>query len=216
MISFSKSRLEAFSDGVIAIIITIMVLDIPLPSTFGLAEITGLLRSILIFLVSFLIVGAQWSNHNMLFQTIDRVSNTLLWRNLLFLFFLSLVPIFTKWIILHPNNVAPALGYDIVYLLVYICLISMWGSAPKLQTNAATAERLARIKNARRPGWIGGVLLAIGIVAIVIFSYAYPRLPLIFFIILPAAFSLVNLIFERDWHEPEESTPAVANEEATA
>lgn len=89
MIEFSKNRLETFSDGVIAIIITIMVLNIPLPDTFGFPEIAGLLRSILIFFVSFCIVGYFWSSHHFMLEQIPEVSNTLVWRNLLFLFFLG-------------------------------------------------------------------------------------------------------------------------------
>ena len=198
MFTFSKNRVETFSDGVIAIIITIMVLDIPLPDAFGVAEITGFLRSLLIFLVSFLIVGSHWSNHHFLFSTIEEVSNTILWRNLLFLFFLSLIPIFTKWMILHPDEVVPALGYDLVYLLVHLCDNLIWASALKQTKNEKIYEQVASVKNARRNRWWGGLIIGGGIIAILALSFYYPRFSLIFFIGFPASFSLVNLFLERN------------------
>ena len=92
----SKNRLEAFSDAVIAIIITIIVLDIPMPETFNVAGISNLLITLGIFFVGFVVVGAQWVKHHILFTYCKEVSGKVVWRNLIYLFFFFLVSFFTK------------------------------------------------------------------------------------------------------------------------
>ena len=113
----SVSRLEGFSDGLIAIIITLMVLEIPLPKTITTAELLNFGKSILIFLASFIIVGTQWNRHYHLLDKVETVSRSFAWKNLIFLCVLSLLPLFMKWVLLFPNEVVPALGYAIVYIL---------------------------------------------------------------------------------------------------
>ena len=114
----SKNRLEAFSDAVIAIIITIIVLDIPMPETFNVAGISNLLITLGIFFVGFVVVGAQWVKHHILFTYCKEVSGKVVWRNLIYLFFLSLIPFFTKWIMENPGQIIPTVGYDIIFFLV--------------------------------------------------------------------------------------------------
>ena len=114
----SKNRLEAFSDGVIAIIITIMVLDIPMPKSFTFNGIKTVLTSFFIYFISFIVVGSQWFKHNYLFSICNKISIKVVWRNILYLFFLSLMPYFTRLIIEYPKQVVPAIGYDIVFLLL--------------------------------------------------------------------------------------------------
>jgi uncharacterized membrane protein len=104
MIKFSKHRFEFFSDGVMAIIMTIMVLEIPLPENFDLEHTIGLLKSTLIFFVSFFIVGWFWNKHHHLIDYMEILTNKIIWRNLLFLFFVALIPKFTELIIEHSNN----------------------------------------------------------------------------------------------------------------
>ena len=121
MILPTKHRLESFSDGVIAIIITIMVLSIPLPASFAAGDLLGFLLSLFIYLVSFIVVGSFWNVHHRVFHYIDGVTNRLIWYNFSFLFFLSLIPIFTKWVIEHPGVLIPAIGYDVIFILVQFC-----------------------------------------------------------------------------------------------
>lgn len=102
-----KNRIEAFSDGVMAIIVTIMMLNIPLPGSYSRESLTAFLFNIAVFFVSFIVVGAQWVKHLQLFTMCRDISEKVLWRNLLHLFFLSLMPLFTKWIMENPGRVLP-------------------------------------------------------------------------------------------------------------
>ena len=192
MIKFSKSRLETFSDGVIAIIITIMVLNIPLPDAFGFSEIVGLLRSILIFFVSFCIVGYFWNSHHFMLEQIPEVSNTFAWRNLLFLFFLALIPIFTEWVMLHSSEVIPAIGYDIVFLLATASMFWMGSSTTAYKKRQEESKALGGGSLLLR--WL--VLFAV-VCAIIVLSFFFPRVSLVFFIGFPVVFSIFNLVFER-------------------
>jgi uncharacterized membrane protein len=92
-----KSRLEAFSDGVIAIVITIMVLELKVPHGAELANLAELLPVFMSYVLSFVYVGIYWNNHHHLLQTVKRVSGSILWSNLFLLFWLSLVPFTTGW-----------------------------------------------------------------------------------------------------------------------
>jgi uncharacterized membrane protein len=92
-----KSRLEAFSDGVIAIIITIMVLELKVPHGAELANLAELLPVFLSYVLSFLYIGIYWNNHHHLLHTVKRISGSILWANLFLLFWLSLVPFTTGW-----------------------------------------------------------------------------------------------------------------------
>ena len=97
-----KGRLEAFSDGVIAIIITIMVLELEVPHEAGLAALRPLLPKFLSYVLSFVYLGIYWNNHHHLFQAVKQVNGSVLWANLHLLFWLSLVPFVTGW--MGENN----------------------------------------------------------------------------------------------------------------
>lgn len=198
MIKLSENRLEAFSDGVIAIIITIMVLNIPLPNTFGFNEIMGLLASIFVFFVSFFVVGSQWNKHHHLFDDIKEVSSKIIWRNFLYLFFLSLMPIFTKWVMQNPDEVVPAIGYDIVFFLVNISFQFMRNCVIKENDNDEMKKKIEKWKAEIKFPWLHVVIIVVAMVAIIVLSFFYPRISLIFFIALPVISSLFNLISEND------------------
>ncbi len=100
-----KARLEAFSDGVIAIIITIMVLELKVPHGDTLADLAPLLSVLLSYVLSFVYVGIYWNNHHHLLHTVSHVSGKVLWANLHLLFWLSLVPATTAW--MGENHFAP-------------------------------------------------------------------------------------------------------------
>jgi uncharacterized membrane protein len=93
----TKSRLEAFSDGVLAIIITIMVLELAAPAGAELASLLPLLPKFLSYVLSFVFVGIYWNNHHHLLQVVRQVDGGVLWANLHLLFWLSLVPFGTAW-----------------------------------------------------------------------------------------------------------------------
>ncbi len=100
-----KNRLEAFSDGVLAIIITIMVLEMKVPHETGLAALRPVFPVFLSYLLSFIYVGIYWTNHHHLFQSTRRVTGGILWANLHLLFWLSLFPFATGWV--GENRLAP-------------------------------------------------------------------------------------------------------------
>jgi uncharacterized membrane protein len=93
----TKGRLEAFSDGVIAILITIMVLELKVPHGADLEAMRPLLPVFLTYVLSFVFLGIYWNNHHHMLQATDRVNGTVLWANLHLLFWLSLVPFVTGW-----------------------------------------------------------------------------------------------------------------------
>jgi len=112
----SKGRLEAFSDGVMAIIITIMVLELRAPHGTALATLRPLLPVFLSYLLSFVFLGIYWNNHHHLFQAVRHVDGKILWANLHLLFWLSLTPFVTAW--MGENHFAawPVALYGLVQL----------------------------------------------------------------------------------------------------
>ena len=113
----SKGRLEAFSDGVMAIIITIMVLELAPPHGSELSDLMPLLPKIFGYILSFILLGTYWNNHHHLWQAVEHVSGGVLWANLHVLFWLSLVPFATAW--MGENNFAPipVALYGVILLL---------------------------------------------------------------------------------------------------
>ncbi|MCB8932542.1 MAG: TMEM175 family protein [Fimbriimonadaceae bacterium] len=115
-----KNRLEAFSDGVIAIIITIMVLELKVPHGVELEALAPLLPVFLSYLLSFVYLAIYWNNHHHMLQTTRKVSGPMLWANLHLLFWLSLVPFTTGWMGENHFSAAPAGVYGIVLFMAAI------------------------------------------------------------------------------------------------
>jgi uncharacterized membrane protein len=109
-------RLEAFSDGVIAVIITIMALELKVPEGGEWDDLSARLPALLIYILSFTFVGIYWNNHHHLLRAARRISAGVMWSNLHLLFWLSLIPVLTEWIGEHPTKTAPAATYGIVGL----------------------------------------------------------------------------------------------------
>ena len=116
----SKGRLEAFSDGVLAIIITIMVLELSPPEVASLSALRPLIPKFLSYVLSFLYVGIYWNNHHHLFQVVERVSGGVLWANLHLLFWLSLFPFVTAWIGESGFLAWPLALYGLVLLMAAV------------------------------------------------------------------------------------------------
>src|SRR5262245_26212541 len=115
-----KSRLEAFSDGVIAIIITIMVLELRAPHDASLDSLRPLVHAFLSYALSFVYVGIYWNNHHHLLQACHRVSGGMLWANLHLLFWLSLIPFTTAWMDENDYASGPTALYGLVLLMAAI------------------------------------------------------------------------------------------------
>ncbi len=131
----NKGRLEAFSDGVIAVIITIMVLDLKVPHGADLAALRPVLPVFLSYALSFLYVGIYWSNHHHMLQACHKVNGRILWANLHLLFWMSLIPVVTGWMGENYRAAIPVALYGsvmflsgIAYLILGRTLIALHGA----------------------------------------------------------------------------------------
>jgi uncharacterized membrane protein len=115
-----KSRVEAFSDGVIAILITIMVLELKVPHGAGLEALLPLWPVWLSYVLSFIYLGIYWNNHHHMLHTVQRVTGPMLWANLHLLFWLSLIPFATGWMGENHFAAAPCALYGLVLLMAAI------------------------------------------------------------------------------------------------
>jgi len=121
----TKGRVEAFSDGVIAILITIMVLELKVPANPSWTALREAAPTFLFYVLSYVFLGIYWSNHHHLFHTVHHVNGAVLWANLHLLFWLSLVPFTTKWMGEHYHSAFPTAVYGVVLLaagLAYLIL----------------------------------------------------------------------------------------------
>ncbi len=116
----TKSRLEAFSDGVIAILITIMVLEIHTPQGSDIASLQPLVPTLLHYLLSFGFLGIYWNNHHHMLHSAKHISGGVLWANMLLLFWLSLVPFGTAWVGEQGLKSVPVAAYGVILLFAGI------------------------------------------------------------------------------------------------
>jgi len=135
----TKTRLEAFSDGVIAILITIMVLELKVPHGTDWASVRPTVFTLLMYLLSFIFLGIYWSNHHHMFHVTKQVNGTVLWANLHLLFWLSLVPFATTWMGENHFTAVPTAVYGVVllasaiaYTILQGCIIRQEGPHSKL------------------------------------------------------------------------------------
>jgi uncharacterized membrane protein len=113
----TRARLEAFSDGVIAILITIMILELKIPHGSDLAALRAILPEFLTYVLSFTFLGIYWTNHHHMFHVVEHVTGAILWSNLHLLFWLSLVPFATAWVGTNPLAPLPTATYGVVLFL---------------------------------------------------------------------------------------------------
>jgi len=113
----NKNRLISFSDNVISIIMTIMVLELRLPHGAALSDLVPLVPTFISYVVSFIFIGIYWNNHHHMMQAVDKINGGVLWANLFLLFWLSLIPFITGW--MGENNFAaiPVVLYGVVLLM---------------------------------------------------------------------------------------------------
>jgi uncharacterized membrane protein len=127
-----KGRLEAFSDGVIAVIITIMVLELKAPHGSDLAALVPLVPSLLIYTVSFVFIGIYWNNHHHMLHAATHIDGRVLWANLHLLFWLSIVPFVTSWVGTTPAASVPTALYGAVMLMAGVAWLLLQRSLVKL------------------------------------------------------------------------------------
>jgi uncharacterized membrane protein len=155
-----KSRLEAFSDGVIAIIITIMVLELKVPHGESLDALAPLIPVFLSYVLSFIYVGIYWNNHHHMLHAVHKVTGPMLWANLHLLFWLSLFPFATGWMGENHFAAAPSAAYGVVLLMAAIAYYILQ------QIIIASQGRDSLLKRAVGSDWKGKMSPLIYLIAI--------------------------------------------------
>ncbi|MBI5834129.1 MAG: DUF1211 domain-containing protein [Armatimonadetes bacterium] len=178
-----KSRMEAFSDGVLAIIITIMVLELHAPHATDLAALRPLVPVLLSYVVSFVYIGIYWNNHHHMLATLTHVTGAVLWANLNLLFWLSLLPFVTAWVGQNGLAPTPLALYGVVLLMAAVAYFVLQGAIITAQGpesllaravgndakgRASLAMYAAAIALAgRAPGLAAGLYVAVAVVWLV-------------------------------------------------
>lgn len=137
----TTTRMEAFSDGVLAIVITIMVLEIKVPHDTQPAALIPLIPVFLSYLLSFVYIGIYWNNHHHMLHTLQRVNGPVLLANLHLLFWLSLVPFATGWMGQNHRAVAPAVLYGAVMVMAAVAYFILQGRIIALQGSDSVLRR---------------------------------------------------------------------------
>ena len=138
------SRLEAFSDGVLAIIITIMVLELKIPDAPTLQALGSSATGFLTYLLSFVYIGIYWNNHHHMFQVVEHVNGTVLWGNLQLLFWLSLLPVSTAWMDQTKFSRTPVVVYGFNLLLAALAYFVLQQAIFRSEGGSGLREALGR------------------------------------------------------------------------
>jgi uncharacterized membrane protein len=171
-----KNRLEAFSDGVLAIIITIMVLELKIPHSAGLAALGELWPVLLSYVLSFVYVGIYWNNHHHLMHAAGEIDGAVLWANLHLLFWLSLLPFTTGWMGENHFDRWPVTLYGLDLLLAALAYKIFQGSLIRV---AGRDSRIATAIGRDGKGWLSPLLYLAGIVCAAVLA---PQAGMAFFV----------------------------------
>jgi len=191
----TKARLEAFSDGVIAILITIMVLELKVPHSTDWHAIQPLIPVMLSYILSFIFLGIYWVNHHHLLHTVKHISSGILWSNLHLLFWLSLIPFGTAWM--------GETGFDKTSIIMYAIITDMSGIAYSiLLTNITKKEKdNPHLQTVLKKQSKKGVLSVILYTAAVPVAYIYPYAACAFFIAVALLWIIPDRNIEKALHE---------------
>ena len=151
------TRVEAFSDSVMAVIITIMAFELRPPQGAGLDAMRDQLPGVLVYMLSFVFVGIYWNNHHHLLRAADRISGAAMWANLFLLFWLSLIPVLTEWVRDEYRHALPAASYGAVALAAGVAYTILVRAL--IQANGPES-RLARAIGSDIKGYLSLVLYA--------------------------------------------------------
>jgi len=172
-----RTRLEAFSDGVIAIIITIMVLELKDPVSDGFDALVPLVPVLMSYVLSFANVGIYWNNHHHMLHLAQKIDGAVLWANLHLLFWLSLFPFATAWMGAHPNAVAPTVSYGVVLLAAALAYALLQSAIIRAQGKGA----LLQVAIGRdRKGKASGAAYLLAIIA----GFFYPHAGQLIFVLV--------------------------------
>jgi uncharacterized membrane protein len=170
----TRNRLEAFSDGVIAIIITIMVLELHPPADGSWQAVAHEWPKFLAYVLSFIYVGIYWNNHHHLMHTVERVDGAVLWANMHLLFWLSLVPFTTAWLGEHGGESAPTVLYGVSLLMPALAYTILVRSiiAEQLANSGGQRSKLRDVVGNDKKGYVSIALYVAGIASAFFSNYA--------------------------------------------
>ena len=187
----NKSRLEAFSDGVFAIIITIMVLELHVPKGITWDALTPLFTSLVSYVLSFVFIGIYWGNHHHLIHIVQRVNGKMMWANLHLLFWLSLVPFATKW--MGENDFEPVAVSAYGALLV-LCGVAFTILAKLVFTyHAKDPKVIAAFRQSDRKAKLSTVLY----LSSVPLAFVHPAISLVIFAVVGVMWVIPSKDFEK-------------------
>jgi uncharacterized membrane protein len=174
----SPNRLEAFSDGVIAVIITVLVLELKVPGLDGFAGLRAVLPAVFLYLLTFVQIGIYWVNHHYLVDEVETVSHGILWANLMFLFCLSLFTFATEWIGVKGLSSFTASLYAAVSIFPGLAYMALW---ILIRSNSTTPAHAS---------WGKQVISVVLYLAAVPVAYFRPAAPLLLIAIVAAIWLL--------------------------
>lgn len=161
-------RLEAFYDAIIAIIVTVLVLELPQPATASLASIWALKTSYFAYLISFLVCANLWQYHHLIYNHVDKIDSKIIWQNILLMFVFSLIPYITTFVANNPNSFIPQALYGLDFIIVDIILYFMAQSL--LELNRENEDYLKNALNIKDALYIPFAIFLIGF-AIALLGY---------------------------------------------
>lgn len=188
------NRLEAFSDGVLAIIITIMVLGLKVPEGGSWQNIVPLAPVILTYILSFIYVGIYWNNHHHLMYITEAVNGKILWANMHLLFWLSLLPFATAWIGENHIETTPVALYGFI---LFMCAIAWKMLARQIILQEGNDSKVAHVYRKDKKKNISVLLYAAGI----ILAFFIPVISLFFYILVAVLWFIPDLRIERELNQ---------------
>lgn len=192
----TKTRLEAFSDGVIAIIITIMVLELKIPHDASFQALAELHSVFISYVLSFIFVGIYWGNHHHLLHTAHHVNSKIIWANMALLFFLSLIPFTTGWMGENHFDKLPVAVYAVNLLLCGVAFYVLQGAIMSHYTHST--KLIEALKKQAKKGMASLVLYIVSIPC----AFFYPLVSALIFI-------TVSIM----WIIPDKNIEAALNEQ---
>lgn len=188
-----KNRLEAFTDGVLAIIITIMILGINVPNDAGFQSLVQLFPVFFIYLVSFIYIGVYWNIHHNLFQLAKKINSKILWSNLNLMFWLSLTPLATHWVFENYKEPFPMAFYGFVLLMSAISYFILEAVIVKFHNDDCIKKV---VKNNQKRN----ITLVIYLTGIAI-SFVYPLISMALFTINSIIWAIPNKKVENSFND---------------
>lgn len=144
----STNRLEAFYDAIIAIIVTILVLELPQPATASISSILALKTSYFAYLISFLVCTNLWQYHHLIYNHVERINAKIIWQNILLLLIVSLIPYLTTFVANNPFSLLAEALYGLNFILVNIILFWMAKSLLDVNSDQEYLSKALAVKNA--------------------------------------------------------------------